>query len=200
MKNTNYILEQIEPYLENLEKDNHRYISWEHCYNTFNLIDDVNTLSLQLANYLASWGMYRGSGVLLQKDHTVHNGIIKYLLDSKCSYMDFDNIMSIQKALHKYYECKGISPTDTLLSKIILGTLGIVPAFDTYFNKGYKTKYKEKPYFNLNTINNLNHFIKKYLDELKECQIHIAKTRKMEYPYMKIIDMYYFELGQSKKE
>ena len=44
---------------------------------------DYDYLSLQLAFYLASWGMYRGSSFLLQKDYKVHEAVVKELLDSK---------------------------------------------------------------------------------------------------------------------
>lgn len=48
------------------EDENGRYCSWEHCYSHFykalgNKNADIDYLSLQLAFYLASWGMYRGS-------------------------------------------------------------------------------------------------------------------------------------------
>ena len=41
--------------------------------------NDVNLdyLSLQLAFYLASWGMYRGSSFLIQKDYRVHIPVVR---------------------------------------------------------------------------------------------------------------------------
>ena len=61
-------------YNELREDPNGRYRSWEYCYKAFhdargNTNADVDYLSLQLAFYLASWGMYRGSSFLLQKDY-----------------------------------------------------------------------------------------------------------------------------------
>ena len=65
-----------------------RYRSWEHCFSHFmkarNQTDaDHDYLSLQLAFYLASWGMYRGSSFLLQKDYRVHVPIVKEILRPK---------------------------------------------------------------------------------------------------------------------
>lgn len=64
-------------YHEAKRDENGRYRSWEHCYSNFYHARgkdnaDLDYLSLQLAFYLASWGMYRGSSFLLQKDYKVH--------------------------------------------------------------------------------------------------------------------------------
>lgn len=65
---------------------NHRYRSWDHCYSFFkNLYSakndkDVGLAALHLAFYLASWGMYRGSSKLLQKDYKIHTPIVQELL------------------------------------------------------------------------------------------------------------------------
>ena len=63
-------------------------IAWEHCYSHFikargSKEVDYDYLSLQLAFYLASWGMYRGSSFLLQKDYRVHIPVVKELLSEK---------------------------------------------------------------------------------------------------------------------
>src|SRR6266478_3447543 len=63
-----------------------RYRSWEHCYRYFHrstpeaIALDRDHAALQLGFYLASWGMYRGSGFLLQHAYTVHLGVIDQLL------------------------------------------------------------------------------------------------------------------------
>ena len=56
--------------------ENGRSLSWEHCFRVFRDArtapsPDYDYLSLHLAFYLASWGMYRGSSFLLQKDYKV---------------------------------------------------------------------------------------------------------------------------------
>lgn len=81
----------IKFYNDLKDDENGRYRSWEHCYSHFiNVreakdINDINIdyLSLQLAFYLASWGMYRGSSFLLQKDYRIHIPVVKELLRNK---------------------------------------------------------------------------------------------------------------------
>ncbi|MFN8487174.1 MAG: hypothetical protein U0350_06240 [Caldilineaceae bacterium] len=64
----------------------HRYRSWEHCYKYFQKIHlqrqefDLDLATLNLAFYLASWGMMRGSSELLQKDYKVHTKVVQELL------------------------------------------------------------------------------------------------------------------------
>ena len=55
--------------------------------------NDVNLdyLSLQLAFYLASWGMYRGSSFLLQKDYRVHIPVVREILRNK-----YDSLAGIE--------------------------------------------------------------------------------------------------------
>ena len=42
-----------------------------------------NNLALNLMNYLASWGMYRGSSFLREYDYTIHIDAVKILMDKK---------------------------------------------------------------------------------------------------------------------
>lgn len=65
--------------------ENGRSRSWEHCYRVFrdartDPSPDYDYLSLHLAFYLASWGMYRGSSFLLQKDYKVLSPIVEEIL------------------------------------------------------------------------------------------------------------------------
>ena len=74
METVDLIIKAATEFYEELRQDqNGRYRSWEYCYSSFGEARtgtiDVDYLSLQLAFYLASWGMYRGSSFLLQKDY-----------------------------------------------------------------------------------------------------------------------------------
>lgn len=78
--------EIILKYYENIEADkNHRLKSWEHCYTQFKAVFNKNELSvtdrdylsLHLAFYLASWGMYRGSSFILERDYKVFYGVVE---------------------------------------------------------------------------------------------------------------------------
>lgn len=49
--------------------------------------EDYDFLALHLSLYLASWGMYRGSGILLYTDYKIHIPITKELMNEK-----YDNL------------------------------------------------------------------------------------------------------------
>jgi hypothetical protein len=58
----------IEKYLSGITTDEfHRYKSWDNCFQAFSVSKQLEIQVLELAFYLASWGMYRGSSGLLQK-------------------------------------------------------------------------------------------------------------------------------------
>ena len=76
----------LSKYYDNIKKDkNHRLKSWEHCYTQFKAVlnknelsvTDRDYLSLHLAFYLASWGMYRGSSFILERDYKVFYGVVE---------------------------------------------------------------------------------------------------------------------------
>ena len=74
MSTIELIIKSATKFHNDLKSDeNCRYRSWEYCYSHFVEVRgskeiDYDYLSLQLSFYLASWGMYRGSSFLLQKD------------------------------------------------------------------------------------------------------------------------------------
>ena len=86
IKNAEIFYEKIDENSENFVP-NHRFKSWEHNYRIFceereKTNPDIDKLSIHLSFYLASWGMYRGSSFLLQKDEDHHfycKRIIKYM-------------------------------------------------------------------------------------------------------------------------
>jgi len=147
----------VEKYISKSKGNNQRYNSWNHCFEAFGNLNDDKVLSLHLAFYLASWGMYRGSSKLLNFDFLIHIGAVRLLhsynslrCSSECNVADMDlvKILDLIDKLSKYYKEKGITPTDTLISKIILGTLGCLPAYDRFFIEG--VKHHNKNFRNLN--------------------------------------------------
>ena len=83
MDTVDLIIKSSTEFYNDLKVDeNGRYRSWKHCYSHFikareSKKVDYEYLSLQLASYLASWGMYHGSAFLLQKDYKVHIPVVK---------------------------------------------------------------------------------------------------------------------------
>lgn len=75
---------------------NHRYRSWEHCYNYFEAPEDHNVACLHLGFYLASWGMLRASSKLLQNDYLIHEGVVEKVLQPKYKHLrglSFDSFL-----------------------------------------------------------------------------------------------------------
>ena len=175
---------------------------------------------LELAFYLASWGMYRGSSGLLQKNHLIHKGAVDIVFSKtnqklKCKQtteIKRENIkatLAVKDELAKHYSSifftkgadkpKPISPTDTLLSKIMLGTLGCVPAYDRYFIDGLKEMEMKHSGFNEASLNELFNFIDDNKKEIDQAQKLIKTKTQRHYPLMKILDMYFWQIGYDKE-
>lgn len=203
--------EVIKKYLEPVINDpNHRYKSWENCFTAFeNPNNSTDYLSLHLGFYLASWGMYRGSSGLLWKSHKLHNKAVEiikahYSLRNKnsVSLPPIDDVLNLVNELSKYYSGtvyyngphkKNITATETLISKIILGTLGCLPAFDRYFTLGFIQK--EHLNIDKNILDKIWSITNENINQINASQDWIFNKIGIVYPPMKIIDMYYWQKG-----
>jgi hypothetical protein len=207
--------EKIIKFQAFLNQDTHnRFNSWKHCYKVFeNKNQDTDYLALHLGFYLASWGMYRGSTGLLQKDYKIHFEavqIIKSYYHLRCTptfevgRQHVDELLELKTQLYNYYnqfsyqnkeEFKSKPPTDTLLSKIILGTLGCTPAFDRYFTMGVKHQQLNAFKFDKKAMLELFSFIEIHHQELKALQHYLAQEEGVHYPLFKLVDMYFWNEG-----
>ena len=221
MNTVDLILESSVKFYDTLKKDdNGRYRSWEHCYSNFiNARDNKNAeldyLSLQLAFYLASWGMYRGSSFLLQKDYKIHIPVVKELLKEEydplagidCVELKREEnqrlLENINAFLDEYYsnirdEVKNIKVrnqlSSTLITKILMGTLGCVPAYDRYFISGIKKQKVASGNYNMKSIVQLVDFYESNIVELENIRKDM-KVNGMAYPQMKILDMAFWQIG-----
>ena len=221
MDTVDLIIKSSTEYYNNLKAgENGRYRSWEHCYSYFikgrsSKEIDYDYLSLQLAFYLASWGMYRGSSFLLQKDYKVHIPVVKELLSKKYDALadieciDFRKesnqrlLQDIDLFLEQYYdkirrEVKAQELKNqlsfTLITKILMGTLGCVPAYDRYFIAGIKNQKVATGNYNLKSIMQLVDFYEKNSARL-ELVREKMEVEGMPYPQMKVIDMGFWQVG-----
>ena len=208
-------------------------MSWEHCFSAFsdardrkNCDDDViDTLCLNLFMYLASWGMFRNS-FLLQKDYKIHGFVVREILDTRydvlcgitCRKLEdkgnlgllFELRKKISEYNVKYYMWNGEEgsseikkPTDTLLSKILLGTLGCVPAYDRYFRDAVGRDGIASGSFSRNSILSLCKFYEENEIELEKVRAGMKlECSGIEYPQMKLLDIAFWEMGRDleKKE
>ena len=221
MNTVDLILESSVKFYDTLKKDeNGRYRSWEHCYSNFiNARDNKNAewdyLSLQLAFYLASWGMYRGSSFLLQKDYKIHIPVVKELLKEEYDPLAGIDCVELKREknqrllektnafLDEYYsnirdEVKNIKVrnqlSSTLITKILMGTLGCVPAYDRYFISGIKKQKVASGNYNMKSIVQLVDFYESNIVELENIRKDM-KVNGMAYPQMKILDMAFWQIG-----
>jgi len=196
------VKEQIQKFYNRLINDeHHRYKSWEHCYKHFHnrasKNNDQNIASLHLAFYLASWGMYRGSSFLLQKDYLVHRGVVSQLFDSryeslwKLDFDDKDNddqninlIWELANKLKSIYQntikevdgkTKTVNPTNTLITKILLGTMGCSPACDRFFIDGYRNRRLGYSGFNKEFLAGVIGFYREHQTDFRDVQRTIKK-------------------------
>lgn len=198
-----------------------REASYHFCYNYFrNFYEDNNVgeisssnnievSCLQLGFYLASWGMYRGSGKIYYKSIKVYEGIIKKISEEESLWkIDVDNynedninaILEFKNELQKSLSVYEITATDTLTTKIMMGVFGCVPAFDSYFIKGLKVKALNK-----HSLIEIKKFYDKNQDiidsfygneNFKTFDI-ATKGTKFNYKKAKIVDMIGFTLGDN---
>lgn len=208
----------IQDYFNETIKDPHgRYKSWEHCYKAFsenrNTVDEqtIDYLALHLAFYLASWGMYRGSSFLLQKDYKVHISVVKILqehdYDDLCGisaenlrrdcYLEL--LMELAERVRRSYAGELPSfdgsenhTTDTLVTKILLGTLGCVPAYDRYYRSSVRKNHISNGQFSKRSVQDVAAFYCNNLDVFEKLRSEIS-NHGVEYSPMKLMDMCFWQ-------
>jgi len=212
------LTEHVSKFIKVYSSDkNGRYLSYDHVRRAFlSLRKDVSQrdlLTLHLYAYLASWGMLRNS-FLMQKDYKFLTPIVDILCKAKYeSLIDYDPfndvgtsnarlIMELVDEIRNYfygktyYEEGNSEPktidnvTDTLVTKIILGTIGCTVAYDTYVVKGLGNHNLTKK-VGIKSLMELKSFAKANESEIKEILSNLNNL----YTPMKVIDMYFFEEG-----
>ena len=203
--------------------ENGRSRSWEHCYRAFrdartDPSPDYDYLSLHLAFYLASWGMYRGSCFILQKDYKVHTPIVEEILKPEydclfglaCADVRNSDVRAQLKKLYDnidfYFDpirekvagrkrTTAVSPV--LITKILMGTLGCVPAYDRFFQDGVATYKVTTREYSLESVRKLAKFYEAHNDRLEEARRGM-RTEDLVYPQMKLLDMGFWQIGFEK--
>jgi hypothetical protein len=212
------ISQKIRAYYHALASDSHhRYRSWEHCYAFFREIGAAGIsqhrehAALQLGFYLASWGMYRGSGFLLRRTYTVHLGVIDCLTSPDFALLwktdvgarrgntaITTKILAAAEAVRKAYLPE--RATDTLVTKVLLGTLGCLPACDRYFIEGAKEQGLNFSSLNRDFVDRVLHFASHHVQDLRSEQLRIERASGVTYPIMKLVDMYFWQRGYERSK
>jgi hypothetical protein len=199
---------------------NDRYTSFDYCYGYFktnsgnDLTNNMQLSCLNLGFYLASWGMLRGSSYLLNKSVKHFEPTIDYIsnLDKEVwsidvdSYND-DNIEIILEIYNKLKETLSVNNHShlTLITKVMLGVFGFIPAYDRYFCETMKDIFPPRSGFssvNKKSLNNVNLFYQSNQEEINHLSnttfitdFNSGQKSLIKYPKAKIIDMYGFLVG-----
>ncbi len=130
-----------------------RYASFDYCYNYFQSFHErgdapglagsahVESSCLQLGFYLASWGMLRGSSILLQRSVRNFIPVIEAIAEMPGEIWTIDandyspsNCGALIDAVRRIRRSFPERASETLVTKM-LGVFGCVPAFDLYFKR-----------------------------------------------------------------
>jgi hypothetical protein len=198
-------------------KPNERYASFDFCYNYFYSFYKKNKLSelaneenlqnscLQIGFYLASWGMMRGSSFLLEKSVRNFSDLIITISKMNPKLWEIDVPNYDDENISLLLDCKQQTinalgkknnPSDTLVTKIMLGVFANIPAFDQYFRKSLKVHsvnkkslLKIKDFYLANKID---------FDSLRIHTFNFLTSNETEnvYTKAKLIDMCGFTDGQ----
>ena len=84
-----------------------------------------------------------------------------------------------------------------LITKILMGTLGCVPAYDRFFQDGVATYKVTTREYSRNSLLKLVDFYEEYNDRLEEARRGM-RTDDLIYPQMKLLDMGFWQIGFEK--
>ena len=211
------IITAVEKFIRKSNPED-RFTSFDYCYNYFrlskpyDLVHNSEMSCLTLGFYLASWGMFRGSSFLLSKSVKYFQPTIEYIssLDKSIWNIDVDTYTdeNIQKIIEIYSEIKDTlihnKQSDlTLITKVLLGVFGFVPAFDQYFCNTFRSIFKEQgagfSRVNEKSLSLIKVFYRQYQKTIDEMAYSTFTTdfksglkTNINYPKAKIIDMYGF--------
>jgi hypothetical protein len=160
---------------------------------------------LQLSFYLASWGMLRGSSFLLEKSSRYYKNLIITIskIDPKLWEIDVDNyneenidlLLNCKQQIIEIFGKKN-NPSDTLITKIMLGIFANTPAYDQYFIKSLKVwSFNKKSLLKIKKFYEEN---KEVFDLLKIYTFDFLTSQETDviYTKAKLIDMCGFMDGQ----
>lgn len=223
----NYHQNDIDHFISIFQSENSptdRYASFDYCYHYFRktppkmIVQDMEKSCLVLGFYLASWGMFRGSSFLLKKSLKYFEPLIGYISTQNEEIWDIDvdnyNNQNIEIIIEIYKDVQGLIIENkhahlTLVTKILLGVFGFIPAFDNYFGKTFRKVFENECGFrsmNAKSLACISSFyvhnksdIDKYSKEILVTDFNTGRESDFNYPKSKVIDMYGFSKGLKLK-
>jgi len=215
---------------KNSSYDKSVWTAWDKCYEAFSVEKDNDKLCLHLTAYLAHWGMYRGSSFFKNHNYKIHEKVVEILLNYRKSDLvgvqlnklnddKIKRISNIYGEVEKAYDVNTDDdvnkdenknkPTDTLVTKILLGTMACIPAYDSFFKRAlseFKKSDKEVELgINLSVKSETREKAIKQLKDfcsyrnILENENMIKITRRLKrkgFKEMRILDLYFFTYGR----
>jgi hypothetical protein len=89
-------------------------------------------------------------------------------------------------------------PTDTLLTKVVLGTFGCLPACDRHFIDGFRSEGLKYSCLDGAFVERAVGFCQAHLSALQDEQASIKRSSGARYPLMKLVDMYFWQIGYER--
>lgn len=148
------IRKHIDTYMRRyLQLPYNRDCSYDFCHDVFiknrrstNIPETADYLALNLYTFLASWGMVTRGNLLMNSNYKLLIDAVKVVCDVKYDWLvdvdifapGFNKTIFVECVIELKENLKAIlgkGANNTLLSKILLVTLGCVPAYDTYVIK-----------------------------------------------------------------
>jgi hypothetical protein len=160
--------------------------------------------------------MYRGSSFLLWKDYLVHREVVNRILSlrdlrnidfSKQCAAEIKQVFELSSWIRTWYQqnishvngtAKKIHASDTLVTKILLGTLGCIPAYDRYFIEGLRAKGLSHSRLSKDNFQSVVDFYNLNRDDFDSVQKSIESNSGIYYPTMKLVDIYFWKTGFDK--
>lgn len=202
--------------ISNGRQPDERYASFDYCFNYYQSFRDAGEIRsmaspeniqgscLQLGFYLASWGMLRGSSHLLQRSARFLVPVIELLATTDPAFWGIDvdcyDSLTIRQLLQMGSSIGHAigSTSDTLVTKVMLGVFGCVPAFDRNFKLGFGVSG-----FNAKSLGKVADFYADHAQLIDACRIRTVDfltgqpTGRL-YTRAKLIDMAFFVRGMDQ--
>jgi hypothetical protein len=200
-----------------------RYASFDYCFNYFQGFreqDRVKELAapqniqlscLHLGFYLASWGMFRSS-VIRSRSVYQFRPVVELIANTPRDIWEIDadsycpdacrvlveTASQIRRALQFPRDKR--PPSDTLVTKIMLGVFGNVPAFDIWVRAGLISTEGMVGQFGTGALQRIGKFYKENEGAIERNRIPTlefgtGETTERKYTRAKVIDMVFYVEG-----
>lgn len=203
---------------KNIFNKNQRMASFDFCYNYFHFNrgclsgNNLERSCMELWGYLASFGMIKGKcGLLLRNSPASLSDLIEYLDDGDCEKLweiDTPNynsttigiLVDTYNEISKKIRAIEVTPTLTLVTKIMMGIWGCVPAFDRNFKKWIINDLNSDCHLK-ESLEKISTFYNDHKTTFKNILINTIDIYGNETSYIysqaRLIDMFGFTIGEN---